>query len=83
MFAWLTFSANKQYFLLTTNQPMVLSAMAYQSNEQDVGYRKARGIPLQLGRSIQGRRRGSNTIDKGQNNLDDPQRRLISTDFRR
>jgi hypothetical protein len=50
-----------------------------------LGYRKATGIPLQLGRSIQGRRRGSNTIDKGQNNLDDPdsQRRLISTDFRR
>ena len=29
-----TFSANEQYFSLTTNQPTVLSAMAYQPNEQ-------------------------------------------------
>ena len=37
MFAWLisrTFSANEQYFSLTTNQPTVLSAMAYQPSEQ-------------------------------------------------
>jgi len=37
LFAWLisrTFSANKQYFSLITNQPTVLSAMAYQPNEQ-------------------------------------------------
>ena len=38
MFAWLiscTFSADEQYFSLTTNQLKVLSAMAYQPNEQD------------------------------------------------
>ena len=37
LFAWLisrTFSVNEQYFSLTTNQPTVLSAMAYQPNEQ-------------------------------------------------
>ena len=37
LFAWLinrTFSANEQYFSLTTNQPTVLSAMAYQPSEQ-------------------------------------------------
>ena len=37
LFAWLisrTFSANDQYFSLTTNQPTVLSAMAYQPSEQ-------------------------------------------------
>jgi len=36
MFAWLTsrtFSANEQYFSLTTNQPTVLSAIAYQPSE--------------------------------------------------
>ena len=35
MFTWLispTFSTNKQYFSLTTNQPIVISAMAYQAN---------------------------------------------------
>ena len=31
------FSANEQYFSLTSNQPTVLSAMAYQPNEQDTG----------------------------------------------
>jgi hypothetical protein len=49
------------------------------------GYRKPREIPLQLSWSIQGGRRGRNTINKDQNNLhvDDPdsQCRLISTDF--
>jgi len=37
LFAWLinrTFLANEQYFSLTTNQPTVLSAMAYQPSEQ-------------------------------------------------
>jgi len=37
LFVWLisrTFSANEQYFSLTTNQPTVLSAMAYQLSEQ-------------------------------------------------
>ena len=37
LFAWLisrTFSANEQYFSLITNQPTVLSAMAYQPSEQ-------------------------------------------------
>ena len=37
LFAYLisrTFSANEQYFSLITNQPTVLSAMPYQSNEQ-------------------------------------------------
>ena len=29
------FSVNEQYFSLTTNQPTVLSATAYQPNEQD------------------------------------------------
>jgi len=39
MFAWLisrTFSANEHYFSLTTNQPTVLSAIAYQPSEQDI-----------------------------------------------
>jgi len=39
-FAWLIshpFSANEQYFSLTTNQPTVLSAMAYQPSEQGIG----------------------------------------------
>ena len=31
-----TFSANEQYFSLTTNQPTVLSAMAYQPSEQSI-----------------------------------------------
>ena len=38
MFAWLIsriFSANEQYFSLTTNQPTVLSVMTYQSSEQE------------------------------------------------
>ena len=38
--AWLisrTFSANEQYFSLTINQPTVLSAIAYQPNEQVAG----------------------------------------------
>ena len=38
LFTWLisrTFSANEQYFSLTTNQSTVLSAMAYQPSEQD------------------------------------------------
>ena len=38
LFAWLisrTFSANEQYFSLTTNQPTVFSAMTYQPNDQD------------------------------------------------
>ena len=30
------FSANEQYFFLTTNQSTVLSAMAYQPNEQGI-----------------------------------------------
>ena len=37
LFAWLisrTFSANEQYFSLTTNQLTVLSGMAYQPSEQ-------------------------------------------------
>ena len=37
LFAWLisrTFSANEQYFSLTTNQPTVFSVMAYQPSEQ-------------------------------------------------
>jgi len=37
LFAWLisrTFSANEQYFSLTTNQPIVPSAMTYQPSEQ-------------------------------------------------
>ena len=37
LFAWLisrTFSANEQYFSLTTNQSTVLSAMSYQPSEQ-------------------------------------------------
>jgi len=37
LFAWLishTFSANEQYFSLTTNQSTVLSTMAYQPSEQ-------------------------------------------------
>ena len=40
MYGWIApclsriFSANEQYFSLTTNQPTVLSAMAYQPNEQ-------------------------------------------------
>ena len=37
LFAWLisrTFSDNEQYFSLTTNQPTVPSAMAYQPSEQ-------------------------------------------------
>ena len=37
LFAWLIsriFSANEQYFSLTTNQPTVLSTIAYQPNEQ-------------------------------------------------
>ena len=37
LFAWLisrTFSANEQYFSLTTNQSTVLSAMTYQPSEQ-------------------------------------------------
>ena len=29
------FLANEQYFSLTTNQPIVLSVMAYQLNEQN------------------------------------------------
>jgi len=36
LFAWLIsriFSANEQYFSLTTNQQTVLSAMAYQPSE--------------------------------------------------
>jgi len=32
-----TFSANEHYFSITTNQPIVLSAMAYQPSEQDNG----------------------------------------------
>ena len=35
--AWLisrTFSANEQYFSLTTNQPTILSTMAYQQGHQ-------------------------------------------------
>ena len=42
LFAWLisrTFSANEQYFPLTTNQPTVLSAMAYQPSEQGILHR--------------------------------------------
>jgi len=38
MFVWLisrTFSVNEHYFSLTTNQPTILSAMAYQPSEQD------------------------------------------------
>jgi len=37
LFAWLisrTFSANEQYFSLTTNQPTILLAMTYQPSEQ-------------------------------------------------
>ena len=37
LFAWLisrTFSANEQYFSISTNQPTVLSAMVYQPSEQ-------------------------------------------------
>ena len=37
LFVWLInriFLANEQYFSLTTNQPTVLSTMAYQPNEQ-------------------------------------------------
>ena len=43
LFAWLIsriFSVNEQYFSLTTNQPIVLSAMAYQPNEQSIGLQK-------------------------------------------
>ena len=36
-----TFSANEQYFSLTTNQSTVLSVMAYQSNEQDEDMNKS------------------------------------------
>ena len=39
LFAWLisrTFSANEQYFSLTTNQQTILSAMAYQPSEQGI-----------------------------------------------
>ena len=38
LFVWLisrTFLANKYYFSYTTNQPTILSAMAYQPSEQD------------------------------------------------
>ena len=41
LFVWLisrTFSANEQYFSLTINQTTVLSAMAYQPNEQGVDW---------------------------------------------
>ena len=37
LFAWLIsriFSANEHYFSLTTNQSTILSAMAYQPNEE-------------------------------------------------
>jgi len=37
LFVWFisrTFLANERYFSLTTNQPTVLSAMAYQPSEQ-------------------------------------------------
>ena len=37
LFAWLisrTFLANEQYFSLTTNQPTILTVMAYQPSEQ-------------------------------------------------
>jgi len=39
LFAWFisrTFSANEQYFSLTTNQLTVLSTMAYQPNDQGI-----------------------------------------------
>jgi len=36
-----TFSANEQYFSLTTNQSTVLSVMAYQPNEQDEDMNKS------------------------------------------
>jgi len=34
--ASVTFSANEQYFSLTTNQPTVLLAMVYQPSEQGI-----------------------------------------------
>ena len=52
LFAWLisrTFSANEQYFSLTTNQPIVLSAMAYQPSEQGNGDMEERRL-FTLGR---------------------------------
>jgi len=48
MFAWLIsriFSANEQYFSLTTNHPTILSTMTYQLNEQDLYESKP---PMQL-----------------------------------
>jgi len=39
LFAWFIsriFSANEQYFSLITNQPTVLSAMAYQPSKQGI-----------------------------------------------
>jgi hypothetical protein len=39
LFAWLishTFSANEQYFSLTTNQRTIFSAMTFQANEQGI-----------------------------------------------
>ena len=35
-----TISANKLYFYLTTNQRIVLSAMAFQQSEQDMYIKK-------------------------------------------
>ena len=39
-----TFSANEQYFSLTTNQPTVLSVMAYQPSERDKDQGRTNGI---------------------------------------
>ena len=41
-----TFSANKQYFSLTLNQPTVLSVMIYQSNKSKQTGCTPRGLPL-------------------------------------
>ena len=47
LFAWLisrTFSANKHYFSLTINQPIVLSTMPSQPSEQDDGSAWTNGL---------------------------------------
>ena len=52
LFAWLiscTFSANEQYFSLTTNQPTIFLAMTYQPSEQG-NYQEKR--PWKGGRGI-------------------------------
>ena len=72
LFAWLIsriFSANEQYFSLTTNQLSVLSAMAYEPNEQATHLRTDGTVQRQS--LTKCRRKGkSRSIGEGSNQLE-------------